>query len=261
MSVACEVKQLVERLLQLTDGGLVVDSDGDEDPMIHAVRTLQVKVDVLGQQVLVNALKIQQVDQQKQGGAESGGEEMSERTHGATAGTESVLQQHTERMVQQLERMHVAFNESAQQQQQQHQQRSERMVQQIERMHVAFAESAQQQHQQHTERMAQQIERMHVAFNESAQQHQQHTERMAQQQQQQQVPLPLPIPLPVHVEETKLQRLQWAVEHAEQGSFNCYQATCIGGNGLTSSLTTSTALVRSVLDASMRDEDFFIPTY
>ncbi|KAG1669129.1 hypothetical protein FOA52_002640 [Chlamydomonas sp. UWO 241] len=69
MSAAFEVKQLVERLLQLTDGGLVVvDGDGGEDPMIHAVRAVQVKLDALDQHV--NELKFQQGEHRREGDAQ-----------------------------------------------------------------------------------------------------------------------------------------------------------------------------------------------
>ncbi|KAG1655069.1 hypothetical protein FOA52_009021 [Chlamydomonas sp. UWO 241] len=61
MSAVREVKQLVERLLQLTDGGLVVREGDGEDPAPgdQTVRTLQAKVDDLNQQM--RKLELRQV--------------------------------------------------------------------------------------------------------------------------------------------------------------------------------------------------------
>ncbi|KAG1655070.1 hypothetical protein FOA52_009022 [Chlamydomonas sp. UWO 241] len=67
MSAAREVKQLVERLLQLTDGGLVVAEGNGEDPMLQAIWAVQLMVDALEQQV--EALQPQQGEEAQQGGA------------------------------------------------------------------------------------------------------------------------------------------------------------------------------------------------
>ncbi|KAG1667732.1 hypothetical protein FOA52_016171 [Chlamydomonas sp. UWO 241] len=195
MSAAREVKQLVERLLQLTDGGLVVrEGDGDrEDPMPQAVRALQVKVDDLDQHM--GALKVQQLQQQKQGGAPraSGGDlkvgahdayglrQAAERshTHGATTSKDPLLH-----MVGMLQHGLLAITEQQQrmaEQQQQQQQHIETMAQQLERMHVTFTELQ----QQHTERVMQQLERVHMALKDSAQQQQQQQQQNQQQQDQQ----------------------------------------------------------------------------
>ncbi|KAG1669132.1 hypothetical protein FOA52_002643 [Chlamydomonas sp. UWO 241] len=107
MSVACEVKQLVDRLVQLTDAGLV---DGDsEDPVRNAVRALQVKVGALVQRV--DALKPQQLEQEQR---------MAEQLEGMQVALEQQKQQHTECM-------HVAFTK-VQQQQAQQQQHTKRMA-------------------------------------------------------------------------------------------------------------------------------------
>ncbi|KAG1669133.1 hypothetical protein FOA52_002644 [Chlamydomonas sp. UWO 241] len=145
MSAAHEVKQLVERLLLLMDGGLVMKEGDVGDPipiMTQAVQSLHAKVEALEQQM--GSLKLQQAEL---------GDAVTDQQQ-VTQGMSELKLQHVEqgnallavteqqqRIAEQLEGMRIALAESQQQQQQQHQhQQQQHQYQQQQQQQVQAPE-------------------------------------------------------------------------------------------------------------------------